>query len=407
MLSEDAIQNLIQPILDRQTSINTYVLQTIAKRIKEIGALSASDVQKLEVMLKTGADVRKINETLAKMTNLQVRDIKKLIQTIAEDAYVDAKPYYDYKQLPFIPFAKNEELQRVVTSIGKRTAEEYVNLSRSSTVGLMIRDRKNPTKLKFKSISKVYTDVVDEAIQATQQGTIDYNTAIRNTMRQLVASGVRRVVYESGRTQRLDTAVRRNILEGVRAINQGVQDEIGKQFGADGKELSVHINSAPDHEPIQGRQFKNAEVEKMQSNKPFKDVNGKQYPAMERAIGMWNCRHYMWSIIVGVTKPNYSEKELQKMAERNAEGYTMPNGKKMSLYECEQYQRKLEAKVRTAKDGQIMALEQGDMDEARRYQALVNKYTKDYKLFSEACGLSPKSNRMTVSGYKRISIKNR
>lgn len=405
MLSEDAINNLIQPIINRQIAINSYVLEMIAKRIKEIGQLSASDLQRLDTLFRSGADVVKINAELARLSGLQVRDIKNLIRDIAADSYLDVKQYYDYRHLPYIPFEKNEELQRVVRAVANITAKEYINLSNTKAIGFMIRDKRTPGKLKFQSIGKTYTSVIDEAIQAAQQGTIDYNTAIRRTMRQLVDSGVRRIYYESGYTQRLDTAVRRNIMDGIKAINQEVQNEVGKQFNSDGKEISVHVNSAPDHEPIQGRQFADEEVEKMQNDLPFKDVDGTEYPAMERAIGTWNCRHYMWSIIVGFSKPRYTKAQLKAMAQKNAKGYTLPNGKHLSLYECEQYQRNLETKVRYAKDGQMFSKECGDMDEARRYQALINKYTQQYKFFSNACGLSPKMSRMTVSGYRRISIK--
>ena len=47
MLSEDAIQNLIKPIIDRQEKINEYVIKTICDRIKEIGSLTPSDAYKL------------------------------------------------------------------------------------------------------------------------------------------------------------------------------------------------------------------------------------------------------------------------------------------------------------------------------------------------------------------------
>lgn len=404
MLSEDAINNLIQPIIDRQESINTYVIKVIAQRIKEIGGLLPSDIHRLERLLYSGADVRKINAEIARLTGLQVRDIKKLIRTVALDSYVDAKPYYDYRKLSYIPFSQNKKIQQVVTAIANRTAGEYINLSNTRATGFLIRDLKNPNKLKFQSIGNTYNTVIDEAIQAVHSGTIDYNTAMRRTMRQLVSSGVRRVYWDSGYSMRLDSAVKRNLLEGIRAINQGVQDETGKQFKADGKELSVHANSAPDHEPIQGRQFTNEEVENMQSGKPFEDINGNKYQALDRIIGIWNCRHYMWSIIVGVTKPNYSEAELKQMAARNAKGYTFKNGKHLTMYECEQYQRQLETKIRTAKDGQIAARTSGDDEEARRYQAMINKYTTQYKVFSKNCGLSPKLNNLTVSGYRRIAV---
>ena len=404
MLSQDAIENLVKPIVDRQEAINNYVIQKIAERVREIGHLLPSDAYKLVTLYKRGADVREINKEIARLTNLNERDIKKLIKDVAKDSYKDAKAYYDYRHKSYIPFEQNEPLQRIVKAVSERTAGSYINMSRAKA--FMIRDLKNPTKLIPTIISKVYNSVIDEAIQIVQNGTVDYYTAMRRTMKQLNDSGIRYVTYhpESGRryTQRLDTAVRRNVLDGIREINQGVQDEVGKQFGADGKEISVHANSAPDHEPIQGHQFTNEEFEKVQNHEPFQDYNGNKFDAFDRPIGQLNCRHFTYSIILGITKPNYTQKQLDEFIRKNHEGYTTPDGRHMTMYECTQYQRQLETKIRQAKDGQMMAKAAGDMDLVDEYQAKVSDYTKKYKAFSEACGLSPKMQKARVSGYKRI-----
>lgn len=404
MLSDDAIEKLIGPIITRQENISNWVIQLIARRVREIGEIKSSDVHKLERLLKMGGDVRQINQELAKLTDLQVADIKKLIRAVAFDSYVDAKPFYDYRHLSYVPFAKNTSLQRIVAAMANQTAEQYVNLSKSQA--FMIRDLKNPKILKPTSLSKTYQSVIDEAVQASQSGVVDYNTAMRRTMKQLAESGIRYVTYntESGKTytQRLDTAVRRNLLDGIRAINQGVQDEVGKQFNSDGKEITVHENSAPDHEPIQGHQFTNAEFEKLQNEKSFQDILGNKFLPVKRAIGTLNCRHFTYSIIVGVTKPNFTLEQLQENINRNHKGFTLPNGKHLTLYECTQLQRNLETKVRQAKDGQIMARELGDMELARQYQSKINKYTYAYNRFSDNCGLSRKPMKMAVSGYHKI-----
>ena len=404
MLSENAIENLIRPIVDRQEAINRFVINLIAQRINDIGSLTASDIYKLERLFQSGADVRKINEELARLTGLQVKDIKKLIREVALDSYIDVKPYFDYRHKPFIPLEENIALNRVITAIQKATVDEYINLSKAQA--FMLRDLRNPKKLIPTSIAKTYQTVIDEAIQSVQSGTVDYYSSMRRTLQQLNESGIRYVTYspESGRqyTQRLDTAVRRNLLDGVRAINQGVQHEVGKQFGANGKEITVHANSAPDHEPIQGHQFSNEEFDKLQNGEPFMDVKGNHFNPIERAIGTLNCRHFTYSIIIGVEKPNFTQAQLDAYIERNNKGYTDSNGNHYTMYQCTQIQRQLETKVRRAKDGQIMAKTAGDMEMAMKYQAKINKYTKQYQAFSKACGLSPKMNKMTVKGYHKI-----
>ena len=325
-----------------------------------------------------------------------------MIKDVARLGYLDVRPFYDYRMLSYIPFEKNESLQRVITSIVNQTGKEYINLSRSDATGFMIRDMKHPGRLKFQSIKDTYNSVIDEAVQASSQGIVDYNTAMRRTMQQLVDSGVRKMYWDSGYTQRLDTAVRRNIMDGIRAINQGVQDETGRQFGADGKEITVHANSAPDHEPIQGHQFTNEQYDRLQNQQSFIDTYGTKFAPIERAIGTLNCRHFTYSIIIGYSKPNYSLKELEKMKEDNQKGYTTPDGKHMTMYDCTQKQREMETLIRKNKDGQIAARESGDIDLARKYQTKVDAYTKRYKDFSNACGLSPKMSKCRVSGYKKI-----
>ena len=403
MLSEIAIELLADIIAIRQEKINQYVINLIARRVKEIGNLKSSDVYKLERLLKSGIDVRKMNEEIAKMTGLQIADIKRIIKQVAEDNYLDAKPFYDYRHLAFIPFAKNKPLQRVVEAITRQTLGTFVNLSKSQA--FMIRDLKDPTKLIPTSLSEAYYSVIDEAIQASQLGVIDYSTAMRRTMKQLVDSGIRHVEYnsESGKhfSQRLDTAVKRNVLDGIKAINQGVQDLVGEEYGADGKELSVHQYSAPDHEPVQGRQFTNEEYEKLQNEQPFQDIKGNKYAPIKRAIGTLNCRHFAYSIIIGVNKPNFTDAQLDAFKSKNKQGYTLPNGKHLTMYECTQKQREYELKIKRYKERQMALQASGDMQGAQEAQAKVNATMKVYKAFSNKCGLTVIKNRLSVAGYKK------
>lgn len=404
MLSENSINHLVQPIVDRQEAINTFVLETIANRVGEIGKISPEDLNRLKMLVIFGADIREMNSTLAKMTDLQVRDIKGMIKDVAIETHTDAKPLYDYRHKSFIPYDKNIKLQRIVTSIGNQTAQTYTNLSNSKATGFLVRDLKNPGTLKFQPINDTYQTIMDEAIQSVKSG-VDYRVAMRRALKQLADSGIRRMYWNSGYTQRLDTAVRRNLLDAVRQIDQGVEDLIGQEIGANGKELSAHINSAPDHEPFQGHQFTNEEYEKLQSNEDFQDIQGRHFSGVDRIIGQWNCRHVSRSIIIGVTKPKYTVAQLDKMMEDNANGYTTPDGKHMTMYECTQMQRQLETRIRYAKDEQIALQKANDMDGARIARKKVIDLLEEYKKFSKACGLPYQLDRASVAGYRAIKIK--
>lgn len=398
MLSVDTIDKLAQPIVTRQEQINIYVLKKIAARIKEIGELNPSDINTLEQMLRNGSDVREINDMLAKMTNLQVQDIKAIIKEAAILDYTDVKPFYDYRHLPYIPFAQNTQLQRIQNAIAEQTANNYINLSRTRA----FYTQNAAGKVVPTSITDTYNKAVDKAIQAVTTGQVNFQESMRNTIQELVDSGLQTVDYASGYHRRLDSAVRMNILDGIRQLAIQMQDEIGEQIKADAKEITVVLNPAPDHAPVQGHVFANEEFDKMQSVSDFQDVNGKQFEAMERAIGVWNCRHIAYSIILGVEKPNYTEEQLQKILDENEAGYTTKDGKHFTLYECRQYQRKVETQIRRYKDGQIAAKAAGDIELAQKYQDKIDRKTQEYMLFSNNCGLKAEPNRFYVKGYKKL-----
>ena len=399
MLNDNAIDMMIQPIIDRQEKINVFVLTSIANKLREIGTLSPSDIKRLKLLVFLGTDIKLMNQELAKLAGLQVRDTKDVIKRVAIDANLDAKPLYDYRHKSFIPYEKNTKLQEYVKAVGKQTSQIFTNISKSKSTGFLIRDLKNPTKLKFHSIDDTYKSVVDEAIQSVKSG-VDYRVAMRRTVNQLLDSGVRRISWDSGYTQRLDTAVRRNVLEGIRAINQLIEDEHGKKIKADGKELSAHINCALDHEPFQGHTFSNEEFEKLQNNEDFTDINNQSFLSVDRVIGQYNCRHIARSVIIGVSKPRFSQEQLQKMIETNHKGYTFPNGKHITMYECTKIQRKMETKIRYAKEEQMTLKKLGDIEGARTARLKVLKYTKELEKFSKDCKLKVQKDRLTVPGYR-------
>lgn len=418
--SEEEIDELIQPLVDRQIDINNKVIKKIAKRIKEIGELLPSDIYMLEQLAKTGADVREINKMIAKLTALQVSDIKKVIRKVAENVYLGAKVFFDYRHKTFIPFEENEGVQRVVRAVEKQTSGTYQNIAKAQA--FMVRDPMNPTILKPTTIARTYQNTVDKAIQTVQMG-LDYKSTMRDTLKEIVDSGLKKVEYETEKgkiyTQRMDTALRRDILDGVRMVSQGVQDEVGKQFGADGYEISVHACPAPDHCMIQGHQFTKSEYAKMapvqsiqsdgsidtsvyKNSGPLVDVNGKRYDPIERKIGTLNCRHFAFAIIIGQAPQNYTDEQLKEILDKNEEGYTDKDGKHHTMYECTQIQRKLETNIRKAKDGQIAAKEAGDIELAKKYQDRATRYLQQYKKFSDECGLKMKLDKIRVDGYKKL-----
>ena len=408
MLSKEVIEALAEILVERVEEANTYTLKQIAKTLKEIKDLPPTQAYRIGNVLKYGGDYDKITKKLAKMTELNVRDIDKIFKKVAKKNQNFAKQFYEYRKVKFKPYEENIALQRQVQAISNLTKEQYINFS--NTYGFT---RKVKGKIVYPSLSKAYQTTIDRAILSVSQGKSNFNQELVNIIKELSSSGLKVVDYASGYHRRLDTAVRMNLLDGLRQMTNEMNQEFGKEFGADGVEVDVHFFPAPDHAEVQGRQFTNEEFEKFQNDEDCVDVRGKSFPAEfkghdRRSISQYNCYHNVFPIVVGVSKPIHSDEELQNIIDENEQGFVF-EGKKYTLYEGTQLQRRLETEIRKAKDQQIMARQLGDGEEAkeliRESQYKITQLTKKYNKLVELSNLPSRKDRMRVSGYRRVSTK--
>lgn len=376
-LNDEYLQNISQPLYEISQQMSAEVVGIIAERIKEIGTLSASDVNRLRNTMRI-ADFKKIEKELARLTGLGTSEIDRIFDDVAKENDAMAKTLYEYRGIKPIPYSENAILQGIVQSAIKNAKADFLNISATRAFNIGGK----PTEL-----SVAYNKVVDKAIFEVSQGTVDYNTAMRKSVLELANSGLQTVDYQSGYSRRLDSSVRMNLLDGARQMSMSMRKQQGKEFGADGVEISVHSLCAPDHQPIQGKQYSTKEFEALQST-------------LERPIGTNNCKHTTFPIIVGLSEPTYSKKELQSYIDSSNKQvtFTSLSGKEItqSRYECTQYQRQVETRIRQLKDQKNALSKIGDDLQAKRVQTQITVYTREYKRISEEIGISPKLKRLTV-----------
>jgi hypothetical protein len=121
-----------------------------------------------------------------------------------------------------------------------------------------------------------------------------------------------------------------------------------------------------------------------------------------RPISELNCYHYIFSIILGVSEPEYSDKELKDIIKANDEGFEY-EGKHYTNYQGEQLQRALERKIREQKDIQILAKASDNKELTGEAQNNITLLTRKYKELSDVSGLPPKMKRLQVANYKRVA----
>ena len=418
MLTDEVLDKVIQRLIERINQGNEFVITEIGKSIAELRTVTPSKAHQLAQILKYGGSYEKIVKKLSEITKLNVKDIYKIFDEVIKNDWQFAQQFYKYRNIDYIPYEENVALKTLVNSIAKITANEYVNLSNTKVMGYAIKDIDG--NLVFKDIKKTYYELIDEAILNVGTGKETFDEALYRNLKEISESGLK-VVYpttyigkdgkEHNYIRRLDSALQMNMREGLKKLHNETQQIFGKEFKSDGVEISVHLNPAPDHENVQGHQFSNEEFEKFQNDEDATSYDGTFYPAISeetghdrRAIGEHNCYHYIFSIVLGVSKPEYTNKQLKEINKKNNDGFEF-EGKKYTNYQGTQLQRKLELEIRKAKDNQILGKSSNNIKLIEESQQRITQLTNKYKKLNKISKLPDAISRARVSNYKRVNIK--
>lgn len=399
MLTEEQIEKIIERLINRIEEANVEYLKVIGDSIKQIRNISPTEAHQLVQILKYGGSYEDIRKKLAKYTKLNIKDIDAIFEEYAKVDLNFYEQFYKYKNIPFIEYEYKESYKRQTEALANMVKNEMYNFTRNNVLGYTING-------KFMSLRDTYNTALDNALLNVGQGKETFDSAMRSILKEIGGSGLKTIEYESGRSIRLDSAVRMHLKGRLRELHNENQKIIGEELGTDGIEISVHGNPAPDHEMVQGRQFTNEEYEKLNNGLIANDYKGNTYTLDHdgkngyRPISEMNCYHVVFTVILGINKPLYKDEELQEIIANNEKGFTY-EGKHYTNYEGTQLQRMLERKIREQKDIQILARESGNKVLAGESQNKIRVLTDKYKDLTQESGLPSKMKRMTVSNYQR------
>lgn len=393
MISQDTEERLARYLIDRLENVNTYILKKIGNQIKSISKLNAKQIQQIRSILLYNNDYYDILKALSNVSSKNVQDIYKIFAIIGQDSKKFAKKFYDYKKIEYVPYNKDIGLQAQVRAISEQKANDYLLISHASNIGYVLNGQ-------FQQLEQVYQDVTNKAIEGIEQDEEDYNKYMEKTIKDIGKSGLVKK-GDNGRVTRIEAVVYSNLLNGIRQVSNDINGRLGNEYGADGYEISVHSNPAPDHADIQGRQFTKEEYMKLEMGLVAKDIEGHIFNGDgRRPISQYNCYHKRYSIIIGASEPLYTDKELNKIQKDNNKGFNF-DGRHYTNYEGTQIQRRIELEVRKQKDTHILAKASGNKEIMKECEQKIRVLKDKYNQLINASGLEPKNWRMSVSGYRK------
>lgn len=367
MLSPEYL-NLIEfnDVVELYNKLNIEITADIIDRVSEMQDITETTKKQLEILKQiNGTEI--FNEALKK-TSMLTAETKKALRLLFEDmAKEDIEGYrelYEYKDKPF----KLSETQYKILNQGLKTTNKTLK-NFTSTIA-------------FQS-QQAYVNTVDSAYMKVISGAFDYATAIHTACQELADRGIA-LKDRLGRNVQLEVAVRRNVMTGIQQTANSINRDIEEYLGCDGYEVTAHLGARPTHAEEQGKQF------------AISKENASKYN-----VGLWsdvadlweeyNCRHTYFGIILGISEPKHTDKELKDFKEATVNW----KGKELPYYEATQKQRRLENAIRKQKRT-VATLEKAKLD-SRVEKSQLAQLQKKYKDFCKETGLEKDYQRLQVA----------
>lgn len=353
---KEAVLALTEPMIDD-------LVKDISRRIKGAGAITETAEYQIYRAQALGASKKEVERRVAEQLKLQEEVISSLFEYVLDKS---------------LAYEDNGSLQQM--------ADAYAEMTKSKTAEMLQNLWGTAPDGQVLPLQDAYARALDFAFRETATGVLDMETAIRRAVMPLAKRGLRTIEQKSGRSIGIEYACRRYIMDQLGALDDEVQKANHDRLGCDGWEISAHAACAPDHEPIQGRQYSDAEYEQLNNS-------------LQRRIGHLNCGHTASPIILGVNAPQYTEAELKQFAEDNERGITY-NGKHYTLYQAGQEQATMENAIRNLRR-QILADEETKSPDLQKHQIRLRVLQSEYTKFCKAANLPTRNERLQVAGFGR------
>lgn len=384
MLTPDYLLHCTDSLTELLDAYDNAVVSDIARRIVKTGYVTETAKHQIRQAQQMGLLYDDIIREIAQRTNIT----DSMVRTLFENAGVET--------------VRTDN--RLYTAAGLQPTDlraspamlQMLQAGYENTLGTM----HNLTLTTANTAQQAYISACDLAMLQVQSGAMSYQQAIRAAIQSAASDGTR-VLYPSGRTDRIEVAVRRAVLTGVAKTCRTIGEYNAASCGCDLMELSAHAGARPSHAKWQGQ------LVSLSGKRGYLSKDDIGYGSGD-GFGGYNCRHDWYPFFPGISQRNYTPEKLAQL-ETMTVNY---NGQEIPYYDATQEQRRLERRVRDCKlrlsatdaarqetkDPKLRA--QLDEDFAKQSKALREARDK-LADFQTGTGLLPDTSRTQVYGFGR------
>lgn len=366
------MRELPEEILKLFYAAERQILVDMARKIVKYDYYVPSAEFQRQKLREAGVMQDEILTALAKLTRRSEEELRQMMQEACGTSLRGDTAIYEAAGLTVPSIGDNGILRQILNAGYKATAQTMRNLCKTTA----------------RTAAQQFENALDGAWLKVHSGAFDSETAIRSAIKDLSQKGIQAIRYPSGRTDSLETAVRRAVVTGVNQTSAQLQEELADELDCDLVEVSAHAGARPEHAVWQGRIFSRSGTHPKYPD--FRAATG--YGRVDGLCGA-NCRHTFGPYIEG-SPPVWSEEELKKLDEPKYEY----NGQKLTEYEASQIQRNNERQIRRWKC-EYAAMEAAGLDTSEA-AAKLKYWEETQDDFLDKTGLPRQYEREQISVAK-------
>ena len=321
MLSPNTLEYIADDIVDVYSRLNERIIEDIARRLVNAGTMTESARWQIQIAQETGLLYDNIIQMVS--DNMEVSD--KVVKDIFEEATIESFEFDDRIYLKAglnpIPVMQSPTMLNILTAGLIKTNGNINNLCMTTA----------------SSGQDSFIRALDETYMNVITGAFDYNTAIFSAVDKISKDGMY-VYYPSGYREKVDVAVRKNVVTGIGQTTGQMQIKRAEELGTDFMEITAHEGARPTHEVWQGK------IVSLSGKKGYLSLTDIGYGTPTGFKGI-NCRHDWFPFFEGIDERTYTDKELKELNNQTVRY----NGQDIKIYDARQMQRGLERSIRENK----------------------------------------------------------
>ena len=384
MLTPEQLAHCTDDIVELYTKLNEEIVRDIARRVAKASDVTPTGRLQILALQNVGMLTDDILQTVSKYSGMS----DSLLYDLFEDAGIMSVEYdmeiYTKNGLNPLPLNMSPAAMQTLEAGYRKTNGNLRNLTGTTAVTSQTN----------------FINACTMAEMKAESGAFSPQQAIIDAVKQLAADGAV-VRYPSGHKDKLDVAVRRNVMTGIGQTTGEVCLGYARELEWDLMEITAHAGARPSHARWQGQ------IVSLSGRKGYLSLDDIGYGTGEGFKG-YNCRHDWYPYSEGSARM-YTAEEIAKL---NAKDIEFPDGSMHTLYEAEQYQRAYERRIRETK--RILAaknefiintdsepLKRAMQSEFDKKAITLKRQEAQLKDFCKKTGLRIDSSRMQKYGFGR------